>query len=208
MLAPLLLAPLLLVVVACEETDVVAIRVLLDDPTSGTIVVNSLQAPPSGGPVESTSQGVDWQQRMNLVCASGRFSNIAQLRVKDIEFSGGSASQGAAYVQIRLPRGPEAVWPSIVADADTEQLQKAGRILEPSGKLNLGTTLKIEIELPGVIVAQGTQPQIHQIKTDTANLKHERDRVKAKNRVATLVVPLNLAAEGSGDIVWHVMWQR
>ena len=74
MLAPLLLAPLLLVVVACEETDVVAIRVLLDDPTSGTIVVNSLQAPPSGGPVESTSQGVDWQQRMNLVCASGRFS--------------------------------------------------------------------------------------------------------------------------------------
>ena len=204
-IVPALLA---LLTVACEETDVVAIRVRLEDPARGTVVVHSLQAPRNQGPVESASQGVDWQQRMNLVCASGRFSDIGQLHVEDITFSGGATSKGAGYVQVSLPRGPKARWPGIVADAAPDQLQKAGRFLQPSGELKLGTALKIEIELPGAVVAQGTKPQLHKVKTATANLRHEKDRSKAKNRLATLVVPLELARQGAGDIVWHVMWQE
>ncbi len=204
----LLLVLLALLSVACEETDVVAIRVHLDDPTGGTVVVNSLQAPQAQGPVETATQGVDWEQRMNLVCASGRFGDISKLRVKDIEFGGGSTTEGAGFVQIRLPRGPTAQWPSLMADAAPDQLLQAGRILQPPGGVRLGRTLKIKLELPGAVVTQGVRPRIHQIKTATSNLGHEKDRAKAKNRVATLVVPLELAREGSGDVVWHVMWQR
>jgi len=197
-----------MLVVGCDEPDVVAIRILMADHSRGTIVTHCLQAPSEQGPVELATSGVVWQNRINLVCASGEFENIARLKVQDISFTGGQAPDNSGYIQVHLPRGVAARWPKIVVDATSDQLEQAADTFAPSRNLNLGSTLTILVQLPGHLVAQGTKPELRGVKTSVDDLEGEPDKTKAVDRVVMLTVPLATAQKGEGSLVWHVMWQK
>jgi hypothetical protein len=142
------------------------------------------------------------------VCASGQFDDITQLKVEDISFAGGATKDDSGYVQVRLPRGAAALWPNVVVNASSDQLKKAADTFVSSGNLNLGSTLKIVIQLPGRLVAQGTKPQLRGVKTSVNDIEEEPDKTKAADRVAMLTVPLATARKEQGSLVWHVMWQK
>ena len=48
------------------------------------------------------------------------------------------------------------------------------------------------------------------VKSSTDNLGSDReaDRARARDRIAQLLVPLEIARQREGQIVWHVVWQR
>jgi hypothetical protein len=198
----------LLIAVGCDESDVVAIRVRMEDHTRGSLVVNSLEVPTQAGPVEAASSGVAWEHRVNLVCASGQFDDVTKLEVEDITFSGGSTGQDSGFLQIRLPTGSAARWPGTVAAAEPKKLNEATKAFAPPRTLKIGKTLKIVVELPGRVVAQGTKPDLQQIKTSLDDLEGAKNRARAADRVATLVVPLEFAREDRGMVVWHLMWHK
>jgi hypothetical protein len=201
---------LVLTLMGCEETDVVAIRVKMEDHSRGTIIVNSIAVPDQAGPVEAAASGADWQQRANLVCAAGSFKSIADLKIHGISFAGGTTTENAGFVQVRILTGPEALWPGVMVSGTPEQIEDAAKVVDPAGNLKLGSTLEIEITLPGNVVAQGTKPQIGKLKSSTDNLDRDQepDRAKAKNRIARLVLPLDFAREHEGGVVWHVIWEK
>ena len=192
----------------CDESEVVSIRIRLDDHRRGHIVVNSLQVPTGVGPVESSGAGISWQHRVNLVSASGRFDDLSQLRIEDLSFSAGSTDEQSGFVQVRIPRGEDARWPNVMTLARPGEIKEAAHAFGASGHSKLGTTLKIMIELPGHVVAQGTKPQLRQIKTKVLDLDQIDNQNKVRDRVATLLIPLKIVRQAEDAIVWHVMWQR
>lgn len=198
-------------VAGCDDSDVIALRITVEQHGGGTILINSVQVPETAGPVERATNGVQWSQRVNLVAASGSFSDLSALRVEDLAFHQGSTGTGEGFVQVTIPLGKAAKWPGVLAAAEPADLADASLALDPSGKVTIGRKFKIMMTLPGRVVAQGTRPETRQAKMKTLDAVAAGDDdvdAENENRVASLVLPLGLARAASGNLTWHVMWSR
>lgn len=191
----LIALPLLLA--ACDETDAVAVRIRLRDDLSGTVRTSSILLPAADGPVQKASDGATWGSRVEMACATGTFVDVSKLRIADIAFSAGEAGQGVGFAKVVIPRGPDVRWPkTFVPMAEDERKGVAGA-LDPSGKSeSVGTTLKIELELPAAVVGNG-------IVGKTRGAKATAD-----GAVATLIVPLDVMSTAGEPLTWHVTWQK
>ena len=183
--------------VACDETDAVAVRVHLQSDFSGRVTTSGLRVPEPAVPMEHLSEGVQWDSRVHLVCASGVFENLAELRIEDIAFGVGEAGELLDYVEVVLPRGPSAAWPRRFVPLSEEERQRAADTIDPSGGTPaVGKTVKFELELPGRVIGHGLSSRPHGAKE------------KVEGRVATLVVPLDSTLDDEESLVWHVTWRK
>ena len=195
--AAALLLAFLVALSACDETDAVAVRVHLRDDFSGTLRTSGLLLPGADGPVQQSSEGAVWGSRVEMVCATGTFTDLSKLKVADITFSAGAGGQGIGFAQVSIPRGPDVRWPrAFVPLTETERKSVAGA-LDPTGKAeNVGATLKLEVELPSVVVGNGVIGKMRGVKAS------------ADGAIATLVVPLETMSTPGDPLVWHLTWQK
>jgi hypothetical protein len=193
---PLAVAALAALAAGCDESDVVSVRIRLKEDLSGTIVTTSLLVPADAGPVERSSNGVTWSDRVNVVGAAGGFENLSALALGDILFACGVLAGGACYLQVTLPRGPDARWPkTFVPLADVEQ-RRLGPIFDPSGRAKgIGSNLKLWIELPAPALAHGLVPSA------------TGARQSVEGNEASLVVPVDTARIGGRPLVWQITWK-
>jgi hypothetical protein len=193
----LLLSALLVVLSACDETDAVAIRIRLRDDFSGQLTTSNVALMPEASPLQQATQGVDWQSRVQVVCSAGHFGALSAVKLADIGLSSGDGGEGLAFLRVSLPRGPDARWHKLCVPLSAEERTNAAAALDPSGKTkNVGSTVKIEIELPSAVVGNGLSGRASGIK------------VKAENTTATLIVPIDVAQSSGDPLVWHLTWQR
>jgi len=191
------LVAFLLTLAACDESDVVAVRVRLRDDLSGTLRTSGLVLPGGSGPVEQASEGATWGSRVEMVCASGSFVDLSKLKIADIAFAAGEGGPGIGFVKVVLPRGPDVRWPKSFSALSEEERKSVAGALDPSGKTEaVGSTLKLEIELPSSVIGNGVIG------------KTRGTKVSAEGSVATLVVPFDTMLTPGDPITWHLTWQR
>jgi hypothetical protein len=187
----------LLTLPACDETDAVAVRIRLRDDFTGTVRTSGLVLPSEEHAVERETQGVTWGNRIDIACSSGTFSSIEALRIADIEFSAGSANDLVGFARVVIPRGEGVRWAKTFVPLDATQRKEAAGALDPSGRsVEVGSTIKIEFELPSTVIANGLTGKTRGVKAS------------AEGAIATLVVPLETIHHGTESIVWHLTWQR
>ncbi|MEW6745719.1 MAG: hypothetical protein AB1486_23465 [Planctomycetota bacterium] len=181
---------------ACEEEDVVSIRLAVSNDLSGTIACSTLLIPAESGPLEKAGVGIDWNNRATLVCAAGSFASLSRLQLEDISFSASDAAAGIRSIRVILPRGPAARWPRTVAPSSAAERERAARTFDASGRWDrIGAVLKLVIDLPGNVVGHGVSLRARGIK-EAADLAR-----------ATLIVPLDVAATEGMPLVWHLTWE-
>src|SRR5262245_60124285 len=191
-------ALLLLLAAACSESDVVTVRVTLAPDGSGTVSASSLSIPTEKLAFEGRTKGAEWTDRATLACAKGTFKSLAALEMADIRFSSGTTAEGSAYVRATFPAGSKAAWCGVFAPPPDVQKKAAGT-LDPTGRAtSSGSMLKLEVEVPGQVVAVGHTPlEIRGITTD-----------KTKDR-AMIVVPIHRTLEsGEKEIVFDMTWRN
>ena len=192
------LLPLALVLLAgCDETDVVALRLSVAEDLSGTVRTSALSRPPEPGPVTHAIEGVEWDSEVEVVAAAGRFSALDGLRIADISIKAGASDDGLSYLRISLPRGENVRWARTFVPLSVDERQRAAVAIDPSGKSkDVGSTIKLEVELPREVVGNGLSGRTR------------GTRNKTEGEVATLVVPIDIALSAGDPIVWHLTWQR
>ena len=195
-MSALLLVPLL-TLPACDETDAVAVRIRLRDDFSGTVRTSGLVVPPEEGEVQRQSQGVTWSTRVDVACANGTFASIESLKIADLEFTAGGSDQAIGFARVVVPRGEAAKWAKVFVPLDQAQRKDAAVALDPTGRsVDVGATLKIELELPTAVIGNGLTG------------KTRGTKVSAEGTIATLIVPLETVAAEKEPLVWHLTWQR
>jgi hypothetical protein len=183
--------------VGCDESDVVAIRVRLQGDFSGEVATSSVRIPEPAAPMEHVTAGIEWDDRLDMVCARGTFANLGDLSVEDITFEVGHAGEKLNYLEVTLPRGPEARWPRTLVQLSEEERVAAAKTLDPTGRLReVGGLVKIEIELDERVVGHGITVRARGAKE------------KAEGSKATLVVPIESSLEAEEPLVWHLTWRR
>ena len=183
---------------ACSESDVVAIRLNLGEDGSGTVATATLLRPKGKGSLEADTAGAVWKERAELTCASGTFAKIGEIKLADIQFTSGSTPDGLSWLRATLPGGKAARWCGAMAPAPDDQ-KKLATTFDASGKaLSAGSVLKLEIQVPGLVAAVGITPEVRGCTTD-----------KFRER-ATLVVPIQRAIEEveGGAITLDVTWKK
>jgi hypothetical protein len=193
----LLLCAAALLLPGCDETDAVAVRIRLRDDLSGTVRTSGLVLPAEEGVVQRASQGVTWASRVDVACATGTFASIDALHIADLSFTAGGGDQSIGFARVVLPRGPEARWPKAFVPLDANERKDAALAMDPSGRSQaVGTTIKLEVELPAAVIGNGLTG------------KTRGTKVSAEGAVATLIVPLDQVASETDPIVWHLTWQK
>lgn len=182
---------------ACDETDAVSVRIHLAPDFSGTVTTSALALPSSESLMQQASQGAEWQNRVDVVAVAGRFQKLDDLKLADLAFSAGEAGSGMRFARVTLPRGAQAKWARALVPLSVDERQRAAAALDPTGKSkNVGSMIKIEIELPNAVVGNGLIGKTRGTKT------------QSEGSVATLTVPLDSALNGEEELVWHLTWQK
>ena len=192
-----LLLASLLALPGCDETDVVALRVTVREDLSGSVRTSALRLPSADGQVQQASEGIVWGSRVEMVCATGTFVKVDQLKVADIVFTGGAAGEGIGFVRVVLPRGPDVRWTKAFVPLTVDERKSVAGAVDPSGRAEaVGETLKIEVELPSAVVGNGVIG------------KTRGTKASAEGAVATLIVPLETVSTPGDPITWHLTWSR
>ncbi len=181
----------LLALGACSDSDVIGVYINLAETHSGSITTHSLKVPDGAGPAETGIKAVSWSQRANLFSSAGSFEDISNLRIGEVRFN----VQGK-HLQVTLPRGPEVRWYRFFApDADEQEL--AAKTFDPTGKAkNVGTIVKFDVQVPGIVTSAGVYPQ------GIRNVSFESEKTNA-----TLLVPLRAMREDGDELIWSVTWK-
>ena len=87
---------------ACEEADAVALRMRIRPDFSGTLTASGLVLPAEAHPLAETSEGVQWNDRIGLVCASGDFTDLTALNLDGITFATGVSSRNVTITFVGL----------------------------------------------------------------------------------------------------------
>lgn len=191
------LAASLLLLSACDETDVVAIRIRLRDDFSGRVTTSNVALMPVDSPLQQATQGVEWQSRAEILCGAGQFTALSAVKLADIGLNAADGGDGLAFVRVSLPRGEQASWHKLMVPLSDAERTSSAAAIDPSGRTkNVASTIKVEIELPSAVVGNGLTGRAHGIK------------VKAEGSTATLVIPLEVAQSAGDPVVWHLTWQR
>lgn len=196
-LLPPLLCALPLLLAGCDENDATSIQVRLKDDGGGTLTVSGMLLPPEPARAEKATQGVQFDKRVELSAATGRFETLSGAAVGDITFAAGEGEGGFRFVKVVVPQGAGAAWPDVFVPFDERTRLDAAGALDPSGKSkDVGTNLKITVELPAPAVGNGVTGKVRGTKASI------------EGSTATLVVPIQAAKSASEPLVWHLTWQR
>ncbi len=192
-----LLLALPLVLSGCDENDAVSIQVRLKDDGSGTLTVSGMMLPSAPARVETAAKGVSFDRRVELSAASGRFPVLNGASVSDITFSAGEGDGGFRFVKVVLPQGAASEWPDTFVPFDERARIEAAGALDPSGKSkDVGSNLKIVIELPAPAIGNGVTGKVRGTKASI------------EGSTATLIVPIQGSRGGTEPLVWHLTWQK
>jgi hypothetical protein len=188
---------LALVLTACDESDVVAVRIHVRPDLSGTITTSALLRPPEGAHTPLETKGVGWKNVVDLRAASGEFARLSEVGISDATLSAGEGEGGLCFLRLSLPRGPEVHWARELVPLDAGERKSATAAFDPAGQAEeVGSTVKFEFTLPSDSIANGVVPRPRGTK------------VKSEGKVATLIVPVETALAAGEPIVWHVTWQK
>jgi hypothetical protein len=180
---------------ACDEEDAVALRLRLEPDLRGTLVASALAEPGAPGEVASAATGVTFEREVVLRGAKGRFASLDGLAVADVTFRAGRGEGGLSWVRVELPTGAGARWPALFVPLDEAERRAAAEAFElTGGARDLGRTFQVSIELPEDVVSNGLKGKLRGTKN------------ASDGRVATLVVPVQAAREGSEPLVWQITW--
>jgi len=192
-----LLAPLALLLTGCDGDDAVSIRIRLREDGAGTLTSSGILIPADPSRVEAGTRGVDYENRVQMSAAIGRFTALSGVTVSDIGFSSGEGEGGFRFVKVTIPQGAAALWPDVFVPMDETARLKAAGALDPSGKSkDVGATIKIEIELPAPVIGNGVTGKVRGTKASV------------EGSTATLVVPVVAARGAPEPLVWHLTWQK
>ncbi len=181
--------------VSCDGSDAVSLRIELEPNLGGSISASMLTMPDEPNALEMASDGVSWKNRAQLVFSHGDFSDVNELVLGDMTFSGEIAEDGISHVKVTLPRGPGTRWYKLFTPEDAKRRERMARALElGQTAATSGMTIKIVIEAPGPVTSTG-------VRTKARNLRSDFDK-----SIASLVVPLDAVVDGEGAIEWHVIW--
>ena len=181
----------------CGEEDATSVKITLRDGRAGEVLVSGLSIPGQAGPAEGGSAGATWSARAAVHVAKGAFADINGLKVADIGFE--VVGTDSAMLVVTLPRGAGARWPAALSIPDASARASATSALDPTAKeraSRFGTTVKLEITVPGRVVATGT------------NAKSAAVQASFDEQVATLLVPVDEAFKSGDPIRWHVSWGK
>ena len=190
-----LLLPLLALMAACSDAELVGLHVNLRADGSGVLTTRTLVEPKDAGPAEGKAQGVAWEHRAVLHLSQGSFASVQGLQFGDIRFSGKTGDGDIPRLRVFVPRGPDAAWVKALAP-DQETRRRMAKVYDPSGKTReIGENLLLEIQLPGPVISSGVLPTGRGVET-----AHERNK-------ATLLVPAQTAVEKGEELVWDITWR-
>lgn len=191
MRALLRVVPLSLLLGACSDADPIGIHLRLAADGSGVVTCRSLQMVDAPGPLESTSQGVQWQQRARLFASRGTVANVSDLHLADIVVKRTSDNS----LRLQLPRGPEATWHGLLAPSPAGR-EAAAAVLDPARPAtSVGTSIRIEVEAPELVTAVGHAPAARMVKSDK------------DGKSALLWVPVDTARTPGDAIVFDLTWR-
>lgn len=191
------LAAATLLLAGCGEEDATSVKITLNPGGGGEVLASSLSIPAQPGPVESGSSGAAWSARAVVNVAKGTFADINALKIADLSFEVVGTSQ--EMLVVTLPRGTSARWPVTLSIPDVGTRAQATGALDPGAKQRasrFGTTVKLEVTLPGNVVATG-------VNGKTAAIQATFDE-----RTATLLVPVDEAFKSGEPLRWHVSWEK
>lgn len=184
----------LLLAGACSDADVIAVRLDVHTDLSGTIVASSLRMPEAPNAAEESFRGVQWSDRAVLACQRGKFSDLRMLMLEDLRFRV-SLGEEMPRLRVVLPRGPDARWYKVLAPT-RDQRRRVAETFDPNNALrDPAGAIKIEIKLPGQVIASGVAPRGRGVAAD-----------QAKN-TATLIVPVDAALAEGEPLLWDVSWR-
>jgi hypothetical protein len=182
---------------ACSGNELVGIHVTLTKDGSGTVTTRSLIDPGTPGPVETQAQGATWTAHASLVASQGTFKNLGELRFGNTNGLRFAPSLGGEQPSLRVyvPRGPDAAWHKALVPALGGRRQMA-KVYDPTGKTSeVGSMIRLEIEVPGEVVASNALPTGRGVEAD-----RERKR-------AFLLLPASSVAEAGEELVWDITWR-
>lgn len=181
----------------CDASDVVAVRVRLNDDFSGTLTVSALRLPEQAGPAEGAATGIQWKDRVTVAASGGAFQSLSAVKIDEVSFSAGRTEAGMRFVRVTLPRGADKRWTQTLTVVHPDERKRAAETFDPSGRMKrIGALIKFEIELPKPPVGHGFTPSLPGLEE------------KVEKRLLTLVVPVDQARAKGDDIEWHVTWQE
>lgn len=176
---------------ACSESEPIGIHLRVASDGSGVVTCRSLQVVDAPGPVEAASQGVEWQGRARLFASRGKVADVSALRLGGIEVR----RAGENSLRVLVPRGPEAAWHGLLAPT-SESREAAAAVVDPARPgAGVGTTVRIEVEAPGLVTAVGHAPAARMVKSDK------------DGRTALLWVPVEIARTAGETIVFDLAWR-
>lgn len=191
-----LLLPLLLLLPACSDPELVGIHVNLQRDGSGTVTTRALVATAAQSPAESKTQGITWSTRANLCCSQGTFRSLGEVKFGDGELRFVAATgDELPRLRVFVQRGPAAKWVQALVP-DLEGRRAMAKVYDPSGKTKeIGDAIRIEIMVPGTVISSGVQPAGRGV-----DASHERNR-------AILVIPVATASEKGEELVFDLSWK-
>ncbi len=186
-----------LFLIGCDESDLTSIKMVCNADGSGTIRVNCAGVPGEPKAVEQACGGTQWSNRIKITSTIGEFASIADLNVAGITFELPEPTKKLQSMVVTLPRGEDALWAEIIAPATEDERAQAAAAFDEKGRLeSLGDNIKIEIELPGEVVATGTMPYVKKVAASY------------KRNTATLTAAVDQVRTSGEAISWIFTWQR
>ena len=196
----LALAAVAMLLSACGEDNFGSLRIAVNDDFSGKLLVVRLSDREQLAVSRGDVTAVDWEGAAEVSTAAGSFSNLDELQFGEITFETGRNPKGLRYVRVHLPRGPDVRWPAMLTTTTLEQRAQmqlgAGDTPLSKGSVELlGTTVKLEINLPRPPVGHGVTNPGRGIKES------------AKRSTVSLVMNVERLLAADEPLTWHVTWE-
>ena len=135
---------LLVSLCSCGSSDVVGMHIELAADGSALLTTRSLLEQDDPGPVEDAATGVQWSERVRLICSRGRVASLDELVLDGIRFD---AREGG--LRVTVPCGPEVRWIDRFAPPADERA-RAVETFDPRDETpNVGSRVMIEVVVPG-----------------------------------------------------------
>ena len=199
MRSALILSLALLGLVACDESDASSLSIKLGDDLSGQIRISALQAGGGAASFEAEAS-VQWKSRARLQVSTGHFAslNTTPLKVMDISVEMMN-KRSERWLRVRLPRGPGARWPQLLAPSEKERTRVRKDMAPAADDSKLGLFLKLELELP-----KKARLRSHRVWPESIGKSETTDE-----GLLRLTIPVEKARSkgDGGDIYWDLIFK-
>lgn len=174
---------------ACGSSDVVGMHIELAADGSALVTTRSLLGQKDPGPVEETATGIEWSDRVRLVCSRGRVASLDELVLDGIRFD---SREGG--LRVTVPCGPDVRWIDRFAPPPEERA-RAVETFDPRDETpDVGSRLMLEVVVPGEVISTGVLPSFG------ARAAHERGMASLELTVASV-------RERERSVIWDVTWR-